>query len=100
MVVDVNHTKIGSMKTLGAPVKFSTTPGGVHRSAPTFGEHTEEILLEYGFQPAEIERSRLQASFRSREAPRFSLDRCIQSYPKFSHRNIPAWQCGFGKRLL
>lgn len=56
MVVEVSHTKIGSMKTLGAPVKFSATPGGVHRSAPTFGEHTEEVLLEYGFQPAEIER--------------------------------------------
>jgi crotonobetainyl-CoA:carnitine CoA-transferase CaiB-like acyl-CoA transferase len=56
MVVEVNHSKIGAMKTLGAPVKFSATPGGVHRSAPIFGEHTGEVLREYGFSDAEIER--------------------------------------------
>jgi crotonobetainyl-CoA:carnitine CoA-transferase CaiB-like acyl-CoA transferase len=56
MVVEVTHSKVGSMKTLGAPVKFSATPGGVHRSAPIFGEHTEEVLREYGFADAEIER--------------------------------------------
>lgn len=56
MVVEVNHSKVGAMKTLGAPVKFSATPGGVHRSAPIFGEHTEEVLREYGFTAAEIEK--------------------------------------------
>jgi crotonobetainyl-CoA:carnitine CoA-transferase CaiB-like acyl-CoA transferase len=55
MVVEVNHSKLGPVKTLGAPVKFSATPGGVHRSAPIFGEHTEEVLREYGFSAAEIE---------------------------------------------
>lgn len=56
MVVEVTHSKVGSMKTLGAPVKFSATPGGVHRSAPIFGEHTEEVLREYGFADIEIDR--------------------------------------------
>jgi crotonobetainyl-CoA:carnitine CoA-transferase CaiB-like acyl-CoA transferase len=56
MVVEVNHSKVGAMKTLGAPVKFSATPGGVHRSAPIFGEHTDEVLREYGFNDADIER--------------------------------------------
>jgi crotonobetainyl-CoA:carnitine CoA-transferase CaiB-like acyl-CoA transferase len=55
MIVEVNHTAIGSVKTLGAPVKFSATPGGVHRSAPIFGEHTSEVLREYGFSPEEID---------------------------------------------
>jgi crotonobetainyl-CoA:carnitine CoA-transferase CaiB-like acyl-CoA transferase len=55
MVVEVNHSKLGPVKTLGAPVKFSGTPGGVHRSAPIFGEHTEEVLREYGFTDAEID---------------------------------------------
>ena len=54
MIVEVNHTAIGRVKTLGAPVKFSATPGGVHRSAPIFGEHTNEVLREYGFSPEEI----------------------------------------------
>ncbi len=56
MIVDVDHSKVGAMKTLGAPVKFSATPGGVHRSAPIFGEHTDEVLREYGFGDAEIAR--------------------------------------------
>lgn len=55
MIVEVNHKAIGPVKTLGAPVKFSATPGGVHRSAPIFGEHTNEVLREYGFSPAEID---------------------------------------------
>ncbi len=56
MVVEVDHAKVGSMKTLGSPVKFSATPGGVHRSAPIFGQHTREVLREYGFAQADIER--------------------------------------------
>ncbi len=56
MIVEVDHSKVGAMKTLGAPVKFSATPGGVHRSAPIFGEHTDEVLREYGFGDAEIAR--------------------------------------------
>lgn len=56
MVVEVNHFTLGPVKTLGAPVKFSATPGGVHRSAPIFGEHTAEVLREHGFSGAEIER--------------------------------------------
>jgi crotonobetainyl-CoA:carnitine CoA-transferase CaiB-like acyl-CoA transferase len=56
MVVEVNHSTVGTVKTLGAPVKFSATPGGVHRSAPIFGEHTEEVLREYGFTELEIAR--------------------------------------------
>jgi len=56
MVIEVNHSTVGPTKTLGAPVKFSATPGGVHRSAPIFGEHTKEVLQEYGFELADIER--------------------------------------------
>jgi crotonobetainyl-CoA:carnitine CoA-transferase CaiB-like acyl-CoA transferase len=43
------------VRTLGPPVKFGATPGGIHRPAPTFGQHTREVLLEYGYATAEIE---------------------------------------------
>ncbi len=56
MVVEVSHTTAGNVKTLGVPVKFSATPGGVHRSAPIFGEHSAEVLREYGYSDAEIAR--------------------------------------------
>jgi crotonobetainyl-CoA:carnitine CoA-transferase CaiB-like acyl-CoA transferase len=55
MIVEVDHSTAGTIRTLGAPVKFSATPGGVHRSAPIYGEHTKEVLLANGFSIAEIE---------------------------------------------
>jgi crotonobetainyl-CoA:carnitine CoA-transferase CaiB-like acyl-CoA transferase len=54
MVVEAEHSTLGPVKTLGAPVKFSETPSSVRRSAPVFGEHTREVLREYRFSDAEI----------------------------------------------
>jgi len=56
MVVEARHTKLGAVKTIGLPVKFSATPGGVRRGAPLYGEHTREVLREHGFSDAEIDR--------------------------------------------
>lgn len=55
MVTETDHPRAGRVKTLGLPVKFSETPGGVRRAAPTFGQHTREVLGELGFPAAEIE---------------------------------------------
>ena len=55
MVVEVAHTRIGPMKTLGLPVKFSDTPGRVHGAAPLLGEHSRAILAEAGYTAAEID---------------------------------------------
>lgn len=56
MVVEAEHTALGPVKTIGTPVKFTQTPGGVRRGAPLFGEHTREVLREHGFPDAEIDR--------------------------------------------
>ena len=56
MVVDTEHASLGTVKTLGLPVKFSETPGGVHKGAPLYGQHTREVLAEYGYNDEEIER--------------------------------------------
>jgi crotonobetainyl-CoA:carnitine CoA-transferase CaiB-like acyl-CoA transferase len=55
MVVEVEHSRLGPMKTLGPPVKFSATPGEVKHGAPQLGEHTREVLREYGYSDAEID---------------------------------------------
>jgi crotonobetainyl-CoA:carnitine CoA-transferase CaiB-like acyl-CoA transferase len=54
MVVEVPHTKLGRVKTLGIPVKFSRTPATIRNGAPVYGEHSREILSEYGFSADEI----------------------------------------------
>jgi crotonobetainyl-CoA:carnitine CoA-transferase CaiB-like acyl-CoA transferase len=54
MVVEVDHTTLGPVKTLGLPVKFSGTPGKVRTGAPLYGEHTREVLREYGFNDQQI----------------------------------------------
>jgi crotonobetainyl-CoA:carnitine CoA-transferase CaiB-like acyl-CoA transferase len=56
MVVEVEHKKVGRTRALGTPVKFSATPTRVNRAAPLLGEHTREILAEYGLAPAEIDK--------------------------------------------
>ena len=41
-------------EALGMPVKFSDAPAAIERGAPEQGEHTEEVLREYGFSDGEI----------------------------------------------
>jgi crotonobetainyl-CoA:carnitine CoA-transferase CaiB-like acyl-CoA transferase len=55
MVVEVPHTTLGAVKTVGLPVKFSATPGKVANGAPLYGEHTRAVLREHGFDAQEIE---------------------------------------------
>ena len=55
MIVDTDHPVAGSVKTIGLPVKFSDTPGGVARPAPLLGQHSREILAEAGYSAAEID---------------------------------------------
>ncbi len=51
---DAHETGTGFAKSLGMPVKLSGTPGAVLRGAPGLGEHTAEVLREYGCSEAEV----------------------------------------------
>ena len=42
------------------PVVLSRTPAEVTAGAPQWGEHSEAILAELGYQPADLERLRAQ----------------------------------------
>jgi crotonobetainyl-CoA:carnitine CoA-transferase CaiB-like acyl-CoA transferase len=55
MVVEVQHSRAGTVKALGLPIKFSATPGAITRGAPVLGEHTGEILAGLGYSAAEVE---------------------------------------------
>ena len=55
MIVEAPHSRLGAVKTLGTPVKFSATPAGVRLGAPMLGEHTREVLGGCGYSDAEID---------------------------------------------
>jgi crotonobetainyl-CoA:carnitine CoA-transferase CaiB-like acyl-CoA transferase len=60
MIVETNHPKAGKVKTLGLPVKFSATPGGITRPAPLLGQHSRAILAEIGYNEQQIEQMAAQ----------------------------------------
>jgi len=55
MVVRLEHPQAGATRALGCPIHFSVTPTKITRPAPALGEHTHEVLREYGYDDATID---------------------------------------------
>ncbi|MBV9544565.1 MAG: CoA transferase, partial [Chloroflexi bacterium] len=58
-VVDLPHTKIGSVRVTGSPMRLSRTPVRLERAAPLLGENTLEVLCSLGLDEnaiAELEK--------------------------------------------
>lgn len=58
MMPEVEDARLGRTRTLGAPVKFSSGEWSIERSAPSLGEHTDEVLLMLGCSREDIDRLR------------------------------------------
>lgn len=58
MVTDFEHPVVGHYRGFNKPIKFGTTPGPAPFAAPALGEHSQQVLLEIGCTPVEIDRLR------------------------------------------
>jgi crotonobetainyl-CoA:carnitine CoA-transferase CaiB-like acyl-CoA transferase len=56
MLVEIDDPDFGKVRQVGIATKLSETPGKVRSLAPTFGEHTREILQHSGYQEEAINR--------------------------------------------
>jgi CoA:oxalate CoA-transferase len=52
--VPINHPAYGNMEVVASPIQLSETPASIRMPAPEIGQHTEEVLLEYGYTWEEI----------------------------------------------
>ena len=46
MVAETEHKRLGKLKVVGSPLKFSRTPVEIHAASPDLGEHTEEVMKQ------------------------------------------------------
>jgi crotonobetainyl-CoA:carnitine CoA-transferase CaiB-like acyl-CoA transferase len=55
MIVELEHSTVGLVRSLGNPVKLSETPPTMRFAPPVLGQHTRDVLLETGLTEQEID---------------------------------------------
>ena len=58
MAIPMPHPLSDSLRLVASPMKLSATPVHVRRAPPLLGQHTDEVLAEFGLDAAERERLR------------------------------------------
>ncbi len=53
-IVETEHPRTGRTRVIACPIKFESTPARSDRPEPGLGEHTDEILAEFGYAEGEI----------------------------------------------
>ena len=55
MIIEVNSKVAGTSKAVGMPIKFSKSKTEKSKGAPDLGEHTREIMKNFGYKDDQIE---------------------------------------------
>jgi len=56
MMWHLDNAELGQYKTVGHPIRFSKTPVRAGRGAPTLGQDSESVLLDFGWSAEAIHR--------------------------------------------
>lgn len=54
IIIETEHPIAGRLRQARPAARFDKTPTEIRRGAPLLGEHTDEILQEVGYDPAQI----------------------------------------------
>ena len=54
LVTTLDHPVVGRYRTMTKPIKLGDTPGPSASAAPVFGQHSDEVLGEYGYSADDI----------------------------------------------
>lgn len=65
----IDHPTEGALRHIKVPVKFSKTPGGLHRHSERLGQSSAAILGELGYSPEDIASLTQQGVTRTVEIP-------------------------------
>ncbi len=60
MVIEMDHPKFGKIQNMASPIKYSRTPLKIRELAPKLGQHTKEILKNFGYTDENIREFRKQ----------------------------------------
>jgi len=55
MIIEVENKIAGKSKAIGMPIKFSETNLENNKGAPIFGQHTDNVLKDFGYTTKQIE---------------------------------------------
>ena len=56
LVVTQDHPELGRFDHFGTTIDFSDTPGRIWGPPPLVGQHTREIMHEYGFDDDDVDK--------------------------------------------
>jgi len=54
MIIEMDHPKFGKIQNVASPIKYSRTPLKIKELAPKLGQHTMEILKNFGYSDEDI----------------------------------------------
>jgi crotonobetainyl-CoA:carnitine CoA-transferase CaiB-like acyl-CoA transferase len=62
LIVQIEHSAIGSAKSIANPIRFSNMPVSYRLPPPLLGEHTDEILESLGYTAQEVKSMAAESS--------------------------------------